>query len=454
MRRPAPTAACTPSANQARPVPGGAYYNPPMPTLILALPLTRCTAATEFDFVLSSEAGLLLEHGTAPLVLLPACDRVVLVAPVQALSWHRVQVPPVPASRLRAALAGLLEEQLLDDTAQLAFARVPGRADDGQALIVVFDKAWLQAALELFEQSRRPVSQVVPALAPQDPGDQSVQLHVTGSADDARLTVVDAQGVTSLPLVSAPGPGFARLAEGVQEDAAAARRFLMSAQAVLSDHDLMQGEVFAEPAVAGLAEQALGRAVTVQLAPQRLLQASRCRWDLAQFDLSISGGGRRARRWRQHVQQLLGAPAWRPARWGLLALLLVHLVGINAWAWKLDAVVRDKQQRVNALLTQTFPGVRTVVDAPLQMQRELALLRQSRGGVTADDLEVMLAALGGAMPVDAAPAAIEYASGELAVRGLALAGPQRELLQDKLHAQGYQVRADGGRLVVRQQGRP
>ena len=35
-------------------------------------------------------------------------------------------------------------------------------------------------------------------------------------------------------------------------------------------------------------------------AAQRLLQASRCEWELAQFDLSIRGGGRLARRW-QHL---------------------------------------------------------------------------------------------------------------------------------------------------------
>lgn len=401
-----------------------------MPTLILALPLTKPTAATEFDFVVSSQARPVMDHGTAPLALLPAADSVVLVAPALALSWHRVRVPPVAAGRMRAALAGLLEEHVLDDPAQLAFALVPGRADDGRSLVVAFDKGWLQAALQMFEHARRPVSRVVPAFTPEGPGTPEVQLHVTGSADDASLIVVDAQGVTCLPLASA--------------------------HAAFTDRAMPQveGVVFAEPAVAGLAEQVLGRAVTVQPATQGLLQASHCEWDLAQFDLSTSGGGRLARRWQQQARQLLFAPAWRPARWGLLALVLAHLVGVNAWAWKLDAVVRDKQQRVNALLTQTFPGVRTVVDAPLQMQRELALLRQSGGGVTSDDMESMLGALGAAMPAGGAPVAIDFARGELAVRGLELTAPQRELLQGKLRDQGYQVLFDGGRLVVRQQGRP
>jgi general secretion pathway protein L len=400
-----------------------------MPTLILALPLTKPTAATEFDFVLSSPARPLMDHGSAPLALLPAADTVVLVAPAPALSWHRVRLPPVATNRMRAALAGLLEEHLLDDPAQLAFALAPGRTADGEALVVVCDKAWLQSALELFEQAQRPVSRVVPAYAPEGPDTQAVQLHVIGSAEeDASVVVVDAQGATCLPLASA--------------------------QSVFADRTLPQGALFAEPAVAALAEQKLGRAVTVVPAAQQLLQASRCEWELTQFDLSIGGSGRLARRWQHLARQLAFAPAWRPARWGLLCLLLVQLVGINAWAWKLDAAVRDKQQRVNALLTQTFPGVRTVVDAPLQMQRALALLRQASGGIAPEDLEVMLAALGAAMPDGGAPLGIDFAPGELSVRGLALVQAERDRLQDQLQEQGYQLRVENDRLLVRRQGRP
>lgn len=400
-----------------------------MSTLILALPLTKPTAATEFGFVLSSPARPLMDHGTAPLALLPGADAVVLVAPARALSWHRVRLPPLPASRMRAALAGALEEHLLDDPAQLGFALVPGRTADGEALVVAYDKSWLRAALELFEQGQRSVSRVVAECAPEaGAATQAVQLQVIGSAEDASLVVVDAHGATWLPL--------------------------SSAHAAYADKAIATGAVLAEPAVAGLAEQVLGRAVVVQPAAQRLLQASRCEWELAQFDMAISGGGRLARRWRQQARELAFAPAWRPARWGLLCLVLVQLIGINAWAWKLDAVVRDKQRQTNALLTQTFPGVRTVVDAPLQMQRQLALLRQASGGITVDDLEAMLAAVGAALPPGSALQAIDFAPGELAVRGPDLAGPQRDLLQRALQNQGYQARVDNGRLVVRQQGRP
>jgi len=204
--------------------------------------------------------------------------------------------------------------------------------------------------------------------------------------------------------------------------------------------------------VAELAEQVLGRSVVVRGVAQGLLEASRCEWELTQFELSISGGGRLARRLQQRGQQVWRAPAWRAARWGLVGLLLANLVGLNAWAWKLDASVRAKQHSINSVLSQTFPGVRTIVDAPLQMQRELARLRQASGGVAQDDMEAMLAAVGAVLPPGVFAGAVDFAPGELALRGLGLAGAALDTVRDKLQARGYRVRIDGERLIVRAPG--
>lgn len=402
-----------------------AIYNPPMTILTLALPLARPTLATEFDYVLSSDARTVTDHGTAPLALLPRATSLVLVAPARALSWHRVRLPPVAASRLRAALDGLLEEQLLDEPAQLALALAPRPSANADSLVAVLDRSWLQATLAFFEQGKRPVSRVVPSFAPDPSAPGAPRLHVVGSAHGASLVVVASDDVTCLPLESAA--------------AAFAGRSIPDGA----------GRVLAEPPVAALAEQLLGRPVEVQAMAQRLLEAARSDWELAQFDLAISGSGRLARRWQQRAGVLWRAPNWQAARWGLAGLLLANLVGLNAWAWQLEAAVRDKQQRVNALLVQTFPGVRTVVDAPVQMQRELALLRQASGSVAKDDLDAMLAGVGALLPAGAHASAIDYASGELALKGLGLAGPQFNALREGLQAQGLSARQDGERLLVR-----
>lgn len=403
-----------------------------MTTLTLVLPLVQPTAGTEFDYVLGSDRGAVMSHGCATLALLPRADVLVMVVPVGALSWHPVRLPPLPTGRLRAALDGLLEEQLLDEPARLALALAPRRQAQGDTLVAAFDKAWIRAMLEFFEQAGRPAARVVPEFAPldNDADVAAVRWQVIGTPEDARLVFLQMQGPVCVPLASAPSVLGTRL----------------TAEA--------EGRVLAEPAVAALAEQVMGTAVQIQARAQRLCDAAAGDWELAQFDLSLSGGGRLARRWRQQLGHWLQAPQWRAARWGLVALLLAHVLGFNAWAWKLDALVRDKQQQVRTTLAQAFPEIRTIVDAPLQMQRQLDLLRQSSGGLSAQDMETMLGVLGAALPAGIHASTIDYAPGQLTLRGLALAEPVRVKLADALAAQGYRVQLDGERMVMRAGGVP
>jgi general secretion pathway protein L len=106
------------------------------------------------------------------------------------------------------------------------------------------------------------------------------------------------------------------------------------------------------------------------------------------------------------------------------------------------------------MLTQSFPKVRTVVDAPLQMEREVALLRQSGAALTAQDLEPLLAAFGTALPEGSAPGGLEFTTGQLTVKGVALGPEALALLTARLAGQGLSVRQDADRLVVRTAGAP
>ena len=62
----------------------------------------------QLSWVRSGDGQQALEHGRCAASLLPAEAEVVLALPVRALSWHRLAVPKVAASRLRAVLEGLL----------------------------------------------------------------------------------------------------------------------------------------------------------------------------------------------------------------------------------------------------------------------------------------------------------------------------------------------------------
>jgi len=151
---------------------------------------------------------------------------------------------------------------------------------------------------------------------------------------------------------------------------------------------------------------------------------------------------------------LLNAPQWRAARWGAGFLVLAHLVGLNAWAWQERQSLAAKQTGVRAALTQTFPKVQVVVDAPVQMERELAQLRQAAGSVSARDLEPLLAAAGAALPDGRLPGSIEYTPGELRLRGVMLAPEEESVLFARLQAAGYRARLDDGSLLLRTEVSP
>ena len=215
--------------------------------------------------------------------------------------------------------------------------------------------------------------------------------------------------------------------------------------------------VRAEPAVAALAERTLnqqGQRVALHTASQRALDAARGDWDLAQFDLASTGRTRALRKAGSALSALLNAPQWRAARWGVGLLLVAHLVGLNAWAWQERQALAAKQAAVRAALTQTFPKVQVVVDAPVQMERELAQLRQAAGSASARDLEPLLAAAGAALPDGRLPTSIEYTPGELRLRGVTLAPDEEAALSARLQAAGYRARLDDGSLVLRTEVSP
>jgi general secretion pathway protein L len=159
---------------------------------------------------------------------------VVAVLPAAQLSWHRVQLPRGvgPRSpRLRATLAGLLEEQLLDEPEQLHFALAPTPAR-AAAWVAVCHSRWLAAHLQALDAAGRPVARIVPERSP-EPGE--LQLDFTGEPERAQLLVSGGPdgGAQALPWSA----GTLALLQARLGQALATAR------------------VQAEPAVAALAEQ-------------------------------------------------------------------------------------------------------------------------------------------------------------------------------------------------------
>ncbi|WP_311221857.1 MULTISPECIES: type II secretion system protein GspL [unclassified Acidovorax] len=409
-----------------------------MSTLILTLTPDTPGPAAEYSYTLTADGHTAIRHASASAALLPDPGRAgetVAVVPPCLLSWHRVTLPQgtgAQAPRLRAVLEGLLEERVLDDTVLLHFALEPGARAGEPAWVAVCDRAWLRAALQTLEAAGRPVSRVVPEFAPGPTASGAPEYFAVGTPEDAQLVATGRgadQALVVLPLTPASLDWVGASAAPADDAPAALLR--------------------AEPAVATVAERLLGRPVELQTASQRALAAARGNWDLAQFDLASSGRTRALRKAGSAAGLLARAPQWRAARWAVGVLLVAQVVGLNVWAWQERRALAAKEAGVRSALTQTFPQVRAIVDAPVQMERELALLRQAAGSLSPADLEPLMAATGAALPDGQLPSSMEYTGGELRLRGLDLTSDAVDALNQRLMARGYLAREQNGMLQVR-----
>lgn len=402
-----------------------------MSALIVLLPPDPGSASAEYDYVVTTDGVAADSHGSAQAALLPLPARggaeVVAVVPAAKISWHRIALPKgstAASPRLRSVLEGLLEDQLLDEPEALHFALPPQVRAGAPMWVATCDRAWLRDAMQALDAAQRPVARVVPEFAPQG----EPVLFAIGDPQHPVLVLAGAEGVITLPLTAQALSLLPSLPESTR--------------------------CVAEPAVAALAEQVLQHRPELQQAPQRWLQAAQSDWDLAQFEFSRSGRARAMRRIGTAWADLLAAPQWRAARWGAVLLVALNLLGLNAWAWRERAALDDKRVAMQQMLTRTFPNVKVVVDPPVQMGKEVAALRQTTGTVSSRDLEAMLGALSsGPLPPRPA-AAIEYASGELRVRGIASNQDEAEPIVSALAGQGYNATLQGELLVVTKAGTP
>jgi general secretion pathway protein L len=394
--------------------------------LIIALPHFANAASAGYAHVHSEGHSVLRQATGAASTLSAHAGEVVGVVPHSRLSWLPVTLPPgSQGPRLQGVLRGLLEDRVLDEPEQLHLVLEPNAQtvakEGGTALVAVCHKQWLRDVLAPLQAAGLTVQRLVPEISP---GTQPM-LHIMGTPDFSQSVLSHAQGVTLLP------PNTAH----------------WSAFAPITNQNLA---VQAEPSMVERVQQLLSVRPQLQTSAQRWVQSAQSDWDLAQGEWA-QGRSQRGLRWVQATWQTVWhAPAWRPVRLGVLALLLVHVVGLNVFAWREHAAQQSQMASLKQILTQTFPAVTLVVDAPLQMQREVEALKQKTGAMSNTDFEPLLVALAGVLPSgtnNASPTQLHFANQALRIHGVAFdsASANRQL-----KAKGLQLRDEGNDVWVLQ----
>ncbi len=417
--------------------------------LVLEIPAESASEGDGWRYVLLDGEGLSLRHDVCTLSLLPAAQEVVLVLPTGRCAWHRVQLPKAPIARMRAALDGVLEDQLLDDLSQthlalmnvqpdgLSTAPGVGRANQPASnlgtsrWVVACDKQWLLGHVRAVQKQRR-INQITTPKAPS----ANAWAHVYGDEQHPQVAFCDAAGSWTLPLTDAVQ---CKLLPNAESFAISAEPHLVSATESLVDRHVALRSWFDNLAACGQTGH---------------LSAG----NVAQFDLgevTASGWGQRA---RQLGAELVMAPRWRALRFGFLALVAVNVFGVQALAFQQHRVLAAKRQAINDLLKQTFPAVQVVVDAPAQMQRQLDVLRQARGALGPADLEALLGAWALATPLPATPAdtpfGYAYANQQLKISGVKVSPESMGRLEAQLKSVGVDLNVDANHATLQASRRP
>jgi general secretion pathway protein L len=386
---------------------------------------TDSSSGREFHYVLSDDGLNLESQGHCAAALLPRATMVVAALADADVSWHRIVLPRAPTARLRAALRGVLEEAVLDEAGDVHLAVAPQAAPGQPTWIAAVNRPWLTRELAGLERATVFVDRVVPMSWPDDPP--------SGHFSEARTGTEVALSTLNLTWSHPDGVASLRLQGGL-------------ARALLPNPLPDSVRWSASPGAASAAEKLLGIPIPVMTPAMRALQAARTTWNLRQFDLAPHHRGARALR---DAMRHFMTPGWRPVRMGVAALVALHIVGLNLYSWRQHAEIDERRTAMVNLLRTTYPQVRAVLDAPVQMQRETDALRVAAGRAGDADLEPMLSATALAWPPDRpAVESLRFEPGRLTLAAAGWGNQEIEQFRSRLRPTEWQVESVEGRLVV------
>lgn len=362
--------------------------------------------------------GAAIRHGKSVLAELPRGAEVELIVPASRVLLTRVKLPPGSSQKLADVVRYAVEDKLMGDP-ETVHAAVGRRSAEGEVTAAVVDRAWLASVRNQFSDiGLRPV-RMMSAIA--------VVPHTAGAWD----------------AVWHGSHGWLRTGED---------------QGLVLD-----GAIGAAPLALQLAVQ---EARTANALPERIVvHASKgkdlpelARWQ-QELELPVEAGPPWS--WReadipatQGINLLQGSFASSRSRAELLGryrlplrlaagiAALYTVVSIADWAW-----LAWQRYALQAQMTETFkaafPEAKSIVDAPLQMRRNLADLKRARGEAQPGDFLPLLAnALPAVGATGGAAQALQYERGKLQ---LDLRLPQAqsvEALNQRLSAAGIPAKVD------------
>lgn len=335
--------------------------------------------------------GESLGAGLATLAELPRSEACELVLPAEAVLLTRASLPRGSKQKLRQLLAYAIEDRLVAEPDAVHAVAGPAPVA-GQTALAVVDKAWLARVLARFnEAGLRPRSAWPETLLPALPADGWVMVW-DGRGGFLRSGEHAGMSLDGGSSTEPPAALVLRVAEA-RAAAALPQRLLLRLH-----EDAPLPDVEAWNRVLGVAVE-LG----TEWAPLRHPDIVRGGIDLLQGAFAPAGVAR---------------GVWPRLRLPLILAGLIVLLQLGATAtewWLLSREKQTLQATMEKHFREAFPDARVVVDAPLQMQRNLAELRGAVGQMSPTDFLPLLARAAAALDAGSRSGlrAIHYEAGQL-----------------------------------------
>jgi len=346
--------------------------------LVVSIPdQNQLTGASAGRWVLFDARGSLLREGEGAPDSMPLAERIVAVVPVSRVVFIETVLPPVGDAKRDALLRYAIEDKLTIDPATVhavVLGRAQGEATENLFVVAAIDRAWLRHAIAWLSAAGRTPHLVVA-------GSEGIE----AVGQEWRVVLSGRRGFAKRP------DGFVY---GFDADASGAPPFALSlalremaklgrapvALAVSADGDA-SALVAGWGATLGIAIRPVTGDDTTLRAPHWSRLRANTPANLLQGEFARAG---------TRGAWLL---ALRPALYVLAAMFVLQWMGTVADWWRLDRQRKTALATQEQLFREAFPQAQTIVDAPLQMQRNVAALRRERGMAASDAARMQLARL-------------------------------------------------------------
>ncbi|HTN94451.1 MAG TPA: type II secretion system protein GspL [Gallionella sp.] len=313
-------------------------------------------------------------------------QRVVLLLAASDVTIFRLPVPPLSASKLKAALPNLVEERLIADPSECVvvaggLSRIAGESGELRTIAVV-QRAWVDLlARTLFGFGARHIAALPAQLClPYQSGKPG---SVTAAIDHRDAAGHNSEIDLTLRLTENDGIGLA-LAHEMDEPAAKV--------AIRTLCDLAP-----EAPIMLYVPQALVRcyqeAVNESVALSKLINVTADNWSRwiagarsTTLDL-MAGSGIEA----------VAKFDWRTWRWPLALatlVLFINAAGLNIDWWRLSKEADSLRAAMTQIYKSAYPKESVIIDPLAQMRQKIAIAKHNSGKAAPDDFIALTEALG------------------------------------------------------------